>query len=70
MTLPTVAGQLTLLPGHVPLMGLVVAGTLEVRDGVEGAPPACFAVGAGGLEVTERGVVVMVESAAAVAFGD
>ena len=64
VTLPTVAGQLTLLPGHVPLLGLVVAGTLEVRDGT---PPACFAVGAGGLEVTERGVVVMAESAVAVA---
>ena len=47
-----------------------MAGTLEVPDGVDGAPPACFAVGAVGLEVTERGVVVMDEPAAAVALGD
>ena len=67
VTLPTAAGELTLLPGHVPLMGLVVAGLLELRGGPAGAPSARFVIGSGGLEVTETGVVVMVESATAAA---
>jgi len=60
--IPGLLGELGVLPDHVPYVTAVTPGVVRFRDGVTSAR---VAVGAGFLEVTEQGhVVLLVERAA------
>ncbi len=59
VTLPTVAGEITVLPGHIPLVSQLGHGELIVRDKQEHA----FAVSGGFVTVKTDEVEVLAESA-------
>lgn len=59
ITLPTVSGEITLLPGHAPLVSQLDHGELVVR----GAGEHVFAVSGGFVSVTGDRVEVLAESA-------
>ncbi len=35
VTIPTVAGEITVLPGHIPLIGVLAPGSLIIRSGLD-----------------------------------
>jgi F-type H+-transporting ATPase subunit epsilon len=60
VTLPTIDGEITVLPHHVPLMGILKAGTLMIRAGKE---EQLLAVSGGAIEVTGDAVRILADSA-------
>ena len=60
VTIPTADGEITVLPKHVPLIGVVVAGTMLIRRGGEAE---LFAVSRGVVEVTQTGVRILADTA-------
>ncbi len=48
VTIPTIAGEITVLPNHIPLIGVLKAGELRIKD-KDGEHP--FAVYGGFLEI-------------------
>jgi len=56
-TLPTSAGEITVLPHHEPLVGTLKSGTITVRKTL--GEPEQFHVESGVLEVSNNRVVVL-----------
>lgn len=65
IVLPTAAGQVTILQGHEPLLGVVVPGVVTVRRNREDADHHIehYATYGGVLEVSKEGVRVLVDEA-------
>lgn len=61
VTVPTLEGEITVLPGHIPLVSVLNAGVIEVRmaDGT----PEIMAVSGGFLEVLRNKVVILADTA-------
>lgn len=60
VSIPTSLGEITVLPHHIPLMGIVQAGTVTVRKGAE---EHLIAVSRGVIEVDGKTVRLLVDSA-------
>ncbi len=60
VSLPTPDGEITILPHHIPLISLVVAGSILVRKGKE---ERLFAVSRGVVEVDGTTLRVLVDTA-------
>lgn len=58
--LPTVEGEIAVLPNHIPLVSLLQAGILRIKKGTEETP---LAVSSGVIEVDGRKVVVLADTA-------
>jgi F-type H+-transporting ATPase subunit epsilon len=58
--LPTVDGEITVLPNHIPLVSLLAAGVLRIKKGAEETP---LAVSSGVIEVDGKRVVVLADTA-------
>lgn len=58
--LPTVEGEITVLPHHIPLVSLLAAGVLRIKKGTEETP---LAVSGGVIEVDGKRVVVLADTA-------
>jgi F-type H+-transporting ATPase subunit epsilon len=63
VTLPAVAGQIGILPGHIPLMTQMVPGEMIVH---KGDSDHFLAVGEGLVEITGRRVAILTDMAIAV----
>jgi F-type H+-transporting ATPase subunit epsilon len=61
ITLPAFAGELTILPGHAPLMTTLGAGVLSYR--LKGQAPHEMAISWGYCQVSSEGVSVLAENA-------
>lgn len=63
--LPTAAGQITILPGHEPLLGVVVPGVVTIRRNQNDPDYHLehYATYGGVLEVSKDGVRVLVDEA-------
>ena len=57
VTIPTGAGEITVLPNHIPLISELKAGTLRTKGGEEG--DQAFIIGKGVLEVRKGSNVVV-----------
>ncbi len=64
--LPTAAGEITVLPGHEPLMSLLVPGVITIRRTAKDPDYHLehYATYGGVLEVTKDGVRILVDEAA------
>ena len=60
VSLPTADGEITILPHHIPLISIVVAGSITVRTGKE---EQLFAVSRGVVEVDGTSLRVLVDTA-------
>ena len=60
ITLPTAAGQITVLPGHIPLVSPLVAGEVIIRDGKS---EAYFAVSNGLAQINASNIKILTSSA-------
>ncbi len=60
VTLPTVAGEITVLSHHVPLSTVLKAGELTIRKNGQAEP---FAIGGGFIEVQPNKLVVLADTA-------
>lgn len=60
ISLPTVDGQITILPHHLPLTTVLKAGELLVRANGEEKP---FAIGGGFAEIHDEGVTILADTA-------
>src|SRR3989344_2176880 len=60
VSLPTADGEITILPHHIPLISIVVAGSITVRTGKE---EQLFAVSRGVVEVDGTSLRVLVATA-------
>ena len=60
VNLPTADGEITVLPHHIPLMGILVPGTILVHLGKE---EKVFAVGRGVIEIDGSTLRILAESA-------
>ncbi|MEK7523880.1 MAG: ATP synthase F1 subunit epsilon [Patescibacteria group bacterium] len=58
--LPTIEGEITVLPHHIPLVSLLKAGVLRIQKGKEETP---LAVSSGVIEVDGERVVVLADTA-------
>ncbi|MGF1509228.1 MAG: ATP synthase F1 subunit epsilon [Myxococcota bacterium] len=56
---PGVEGEIGFLPGHIPLISVLKAGVLTVR---ENGRPRIFAIGTGYVELDDDKVIVLTES--------
>ena len=65
IVLPTAAGEVTIMPGHEPLLGVVNTGVITIRRVKTDADSRLehFAVYGGVLEVGKEGVRVLVDEA-------
>ncbi len=60
LTLPTADGEITVLPGHIPLIGVLIPGTIILRkEGTE----TIFAVSRGVIEIGRGNVRVLAQTA-------
>lgn len=64
--LPTASGQITVLPGHEPLLSLMVPGVITIRRNKSDADTHLehYATYGGVLEISSTGVRVLVDEAA------
>ena len=60
MSLPTPDGEISVLPHHIPLMSIVVPGSILIR---RGGGEELFAVSRGVIEIDGKNVHVLVDSA-------
>ena len=60
VTIPTQDGEITVLPNHIPLVGLLKAGELIIKKGSEIIP---LAVSGGMLQVMADGVTILADTA-------
>ena len=58
--LPTVEGEIAVLPNHIPLVSLLQAGILRIKKGGEEIP---LAVSGGVIEIDGKRVVVLADTA-------
>ena len=61
LTLPTALGEITVLPGHIPLVSNLVAGEIRYKAG---GKESFFAVSGGVIEVRKNGEVVILADSA------
>lgn len=59
VTLPTMAGEITILPGHVPLIAMLKAGHLMIR---KSAGADDFSVSGGFIEINASQVTVLADT--------
>lgn len=62
VTLPTAGGEITILPGHIPLISIVAPGTVMIRR-LADADAELFAVSKGVLEITGDNVRILADTA-------
>lgn len=60
VTIPTMDGEITVLPHHIPLVGLLKAGELIIKKGDEIIP---LAVSGGMLQVRADGITILADTA-------
>lgn len=60
VSLPTVDGEITVLPNHIPLATILRAGELVIRQGTEARP---YAVSGGFIEVQPHQLVILADTA-------
>jgi F-type H+-transporting ATPase subunit epsilon len=60
VSIPTMDGEITVLPHHIPLIGLLKAGVLRIKKGNEEVP---LAVSSGVIEVDATRVVILADTA-------
>jgi F-type H+-transporting ATPase subunit epsilon len=60
VTIPTVAGEITVLPNHVPLVGIVKAGVLAIKQDDNNE---VLAVAGGFFEVSDNQVKILADTA-------
>ncbi len=60
VTIPTADGEITVLSGHIPLIGIVVPGTVVVRSGND---EQLFAVSRGVLELDGKSIKILADTA-------
>jgi F-type H+-transporting ATPase subunit epsilon len=60
VTLPTGEGEITVLPGHIPIVSVLKAGTVMIK---RGGKVDFFAVSKGVVEVSATGVRILADSA-------
>ncbi|NQT49301.1 ATP synthase F1 subunit epsilon [Candidatus Kuenenbacteria bacterium] len=60
VTVPTQMGEITILPNHIPLISILVAGEITIRNGEE---TIAMSVAGGFLEVLSTKVVVLADRA-------
>ena len=61
ISLPTPDGEITVLPHHIPLISIVIAGTVTVRS--QGGGEQIFAVSQGVIEVDGKTIRVLTDTA-------
>jgi F-type H+-transporting ATPase subunit epsilon len=59
----TLSGELGVLPGHIPLLGVLSDGGVVRIEPGDGKPPVVVAVNGGFLSVTADGVSILAETA-------
>lgn len=59
-TIPTTGGQITVLPNHIPLMSLLLAGELLLKKNQEDIP---IAVSSGFIQVNNNEIVILADTA-------
>lgn len=62
VTLPTVMGQITILPGHAALVSVLAAGEATIIDGEKRTP---LAIAGGIVEVSQNTIAILADSAEA-----
>jgi F-type H+-transporting ATPase subunit epsilon len=60
ITLPTIEGEITILPNHIPLVGVLTPGEIIAKKGQEEILMSCSG---GFIEVTQKKVVVLADTA-------
>lgn len=60
VSFPTIEGEITVLPHHIPLVTLLASGVLRIKKGKEEIP---LAVSGGVVEVTGKHIVVLADTA-------
>lgn len=60
ISVPTVDGEITVLPGHMPLATVLKAGEVTIRLGGREEP---FAIGGGFLEVQPKKIILLADTA-------
>lgn len=61
--LPTMAGEISVFPGHEPLVGVAVPGVITVRLEKDGDDLDYYAISGGVIEINQTGVRVLVDEA-------
>lgn len=62
VTVPTESGEITILPGHVPLISILKPGVIELHK-ADGQDKEILAVSGGFIEVLEGKVIVLANTA-------
>lgn len=60
VTLPTIEGEVTILPNHVPVVSVIKAGELVIRKGSDARP---YAIGGGFIEIDGKKLTVLADTA-------
>ena len=60
VSLPTIDGEITILPNHIPLVSVLKAGELTIRRGTDTRP---YAVGGGFIEIDGKKLTVLADTA-------
>ncbi len=63
VSLPTKMGEITILPGHVPLVGTLAAGEIEAKKEGNGEEVIPMAVSGGFLELHENELTILADTA-------
>ena len=61
VTLPTVSGEITILPDHIPLVSILQPGVLEIKKA--GGEPEVISVSGGFVEVMKNKIVILADTA-------
>jgi F-type H+-transporting ATPase subunit epsilon len=61
VTIPTKDGEITVLPEHIPLVGIIVPGVIEAVDSAK--KPLIFSVSGGFVHVLRHKIVILADTA-------
>jgi F-type H+-transporting ATPase subunit epsilon len=61
VSIPTTSGEITVLPGHIPLVSVISSGVIEVR--LSDNSLEIFAISGGFLEVSQGKVIILADTA-------
>ncbi len=61
VTIPTLSGEITVLPNHIPLVGVLLPGVLELVK--EGGEKEIISVSGGFVEVLKEKIVILADTA-------
>ncbi len=64
VTIPAAKGDMGVLPGHAPYLGLLNEGRVTVRTATRGQRPLAFKISGGYTEVLPDSVTILADSAA------